>query len=381
MQTKKGEVVLLRLDFNVPTDEKGKILESFRIDESIPTIQALQKKGAKVVVIAHKESGTLEPIFNYLKRKLNKNLGRVSFCPEVAGAATSNAIQQLQPGEVLLVENLRLNDGEKANNLDFANFFASLADVYVNDAFSASHRTHASIVALPQVMKKMKKKVFLGPLFQKELKMLEKALKPKHPFFFLLGGAKFETKLNLLSKYEKVADHIFVGGALAHSFFDEWGYEIGTSLLDKEVKLSKAILDADNIILPVDVLVTNEVEQKNVKSASEVAPYDRIVDFGPNTLTIIKELARSAKTIVWNGPMGWYEKGFDKGTRELLIFLGSLKGKTVILGGGDTVAVANKLLKNKNYSGLKFTHISTGGGAMIDYLATGTLPGIKAVLV
>jgi phosphoglycerate kinase len=167
MQTKKGEVVLLRLDFNVPTDEKGKILESFRIDESIPTIQALQKKGAKVVIIAHKESGTLEPIFNYLKRKLNKDLGRVSFCPEVAGTATSNAIQQLQSGEVLLVENLRLNDGEKANNLDFANFFASLADVYVNDAFSASHRTHASIVALPQVMKKMNKKVFLGPLFKK----------------------------------------------------------------------------------------------------------------------------------------------------------------------------------------------------------------------
>lgn len=303
-----------------------------------------------------------------------------SFIKEVVGTEVKNRMEKIQRGEVLLVENLRLDDREKKNDIGMANFFATLADVYVNDAFSASHRTHTSIVALPQVMKKMKKKVFLGTLFKRELAQLEKALKPKHPFLFLLGGAKFDTKLALLAKYQKVADNIFVGGALAHSFFDTWGYEIGTSLLDKDTKLTTQLANADNILLPVDVVVKNEVDQPSTKPSDAVAPYEGIVDFGPNTLTITQELAKNAKTIVWNGPMGWYEKGFDKGTRELLIFLGSLKGKTVILGGGDTVAVSNKLLKNKKYSNLKFTHISTGGGAMIDYLATGTLPGIKAIL-
>jgi phosphoglycerate kinase len=376
MQAKKGEVVLLRLDFNVPINEQGKIIETFRIDESIPTIEQLQKKGAKVVVLAHRESGSLEPVAKYLKKKIKM----FSFIKEVVGTEVKNRMEKIQRGEVLLVENLRLDDREKKNDIGMANFFATLADVYVNDAFSASHRTHTSIVALPQVMKKMKKKVFLGTLFKRELAKLEKALKPKHPFLFLLGGAKFDTKLALLAKYQKVADNIFVGGALAHSFFDSWGYEIGTSLLDKETKLTTQIADAENILLPVDVVVKNEVDQVSTKLSDAVAPYERIVDFGPNTLTIIQELAKNAKTIVWNGPMGWYEKGFDKGTKELLITLGRLKGKVVILGGGDTVTVANKLLKNKKYSNLKFTHISTGGGAMIDYLATGTLPGIKAIL-
>lgn len=380
MQIKKGQVVLLRLDFNVPINEQGKILETFRIDESIPTIEQLQKKGAKVVILAHKESGTLKPVFNYLKKNLNKILGKVTFSEQIVGTEVSNAVQKMGNSDVLLIDNLRLNEGEKANNLDFANFFASIADVYVNDAFSASHRSHASIVAIPEVMKKMKKPVYLGPLFKKELKGLEKALKPKHPFLCLLGGAKFETKLALLERYRKVANNIFVGGALAHSFFNEWGYEIGTSLLDKDVQLSKGILEAKNIILPVDVVVMNEVGQVSTKPSDDVAPYERIVDFGPNTLTIIKELVKGSKTIVWNGPMGFYEKGFDKGTRELLVFLGNLKGKTVILGGGDTVAVASKLLKSKKFTNLKFTHISTGGGAMIDYLSAGTLPGIRAIL-
>lgn len=376
MQVKKGEVVLLRLDFNVPINEKDKIIETFRVDESIPTIEQLQKKGAKVVILTHRESGSLEPVAKYLKRKIKW----FAFVQAVVGPEVKDEIEKMQAGEVILLENLRLDDREKKNDIEMANFFATLADVYVSDAFSASHRTHTSIVALPHVMKKMKKRVFLGPLFKRELAQLEKALKPKHPFLFLLGGAKFDTKLALLAKYQKVADHIFVGGALAHSFFDSWGYEIGTSLLDKETKLTTQIADAENILLPVDVVVKNEVDQVSTKSSDAIAPYERIVDFGPNTLTIIQELAKNAKTIVWNGPMGWYEKGFDKGTKELLIILGSLKGKVVILGGGDTVTVANKLLKNKKYSNLKFTHISTGGGAMIDYLATGTLPGIKAIL-
>lgn len=376
MQIKKGEVVLLRLDFNVPIDEKGRIVESFRIDESLPTIEKLQKKGGKVVVLAHKESGSLEPVAKYLKKKLQN----FSFVKEVASENVKNKIEKLLAGEVLLVENLRLDEREKKNDVELANFFATLADVYVNDAFSASHRVHASIVALPQVMKKMKKKVFLGPLFKSELTQLEKALKPKHPFLFLLGGAKFETKLTLLDKYQKVADQIFVGGALAHSFFTNWGYEVGTSLVDSEVELSAKLLKAENMILPVDVVALDKSSKDMVEASDEVKAGEKIVDFGPDTLTIIKEMAKSAKTIVWNGPMGWYEKGYDTGTRELLIYLGNFKGKTIILGGGDTVAVAQKLLKNKKYANLKFTHISTGGGAMIDYLATGTLPGIRAIL-
>jgi phosphoglycerate kinase len=372
-KVKKNQKVLLRLDFNVPTDVSGKILETFRIDESIPTIIDLQKKGAKVIIIAHKESGSLEEVGIYLKSKLSKNT--FEFVNEIIGEKALIKTENVEAGHVLLLENLRLEKGEKENSREFAQLLADYADIYINDAFSASHRKHASIVGVPTIMKMQNKKVFLGPLFKRELKELAKALKPKKPFLFILGGAKFDTKLKLLNNYLAIAQNIFVGGALAHPFFVHLGYDIGQSFIDSEVQLTKNVLEAKNIILPTDVIT----DLGRVCLPGKLMPREAIADFGPETLKKIVDLASKSKTIVWNGPMGMYEKGFDKGTRELLIALGSMKNKTIILGGGDTVAVANKLLKSKKYSNLKFTHISTGGGAMIDYLSHGTLPGIDAV--
>lgn len=368
LKIKKGSRVLLRLDFNVPINESGKILETFRIDESIPTIISLQKKGASVVVIAHKESGSLTPVAKYLKTKLTN----FSFVDKIVGEEVLMKVEALKSGEVLLLENLRLDGGEKNNDKAFAKILASYGDVYINDAFSASHRKHASIVGLPKLLPSA-----LGPLFIKEIIALDKALNPKAPFLFILGGAKFETKLKLLTNFVKKADHIFVGGALAHSFLSAEGYEIGQSLLDSDVKLPKSILSAKNIILPFDVVALNDKNLSRTCSVNDVEKDEKIVDFGRSTLEVIVEIAKEAKTIVWNGPMGMYEKGFDKGSKDLLIALGAMKNKTVILGGGDTVAVVNKLLKTKK--DLKFTHISTGGGAMIDFLSGGSLPGIDAV--
>jgi phosphoglycerate kinase len=374
IKTKKGDRVLLRLDFNVPTDAHGKIQEAFRIDESLPTIFQLQKKGVKLIIIAHKESGSLEEVGKYLEKKLPKKSFR--FIDSIIGEEALAAVENTKEGEVLLLENLRFETGEKENDRDFAELLAGYADIYINDAFSASHRKHASIIGVPYIMKKQGKDAFLGSLFIKEIGELNKALEPKRPFFFILGGAKFDTKLKLLNNYLRIADNVFVGGALAHPFFKHYKYEIGQSYIDNEVKLSKNTIEAFNLILPSDVVT----DLGRVCFVDKVLPREAIADFGPATVSQILEIAKSAKTIVWNGPMGMYEKGFDKGTKDLLIGLGSLKGKTILLGGGDTVAVVNKLLKNKKYKDLKYTHISTGGGAMIDYLSHGTLPGIEAIL-
>jgi phosphoglycerate kinase len=369
LKVTKGTRVLLRLDFNVPINDAGKIMETFRIDESVPTILALVKKGAKVIILAHRESGTLAPVAKYLK----KIIAQFSFVPAVVGESVLAKLESMQDGEVVLLENLRSDEGEKKNDKAFAKILTSYGDVFINDAFSASHRKHASIVGVPKLLPSA-----LGPLFVKEIQALEKALSPKKPFLFILGGAKFETKLGLLNKYVHVADTVFVGGALAHSFFVKDGLEIGTSLLDSTVKLSPKIAKASNVVLPFDVVVETAggAKSKTVE-IDGVSSDERVVDFGAATLEVLCQIASEAKTIVWNGPLGWYEKGYGKGTKDLLTYLGKLKGKTVILGGGDTVAVASKLLKSKK--DLHFTHISTGGGAMIDYLSSGTLPGIEAV--
>jgi phosphoglycerate kinase len=365
LKIKKGDRVLLRLDLNVPINKKGEIVNDFRIKTSIPTVLKLQKLKAKTIIIAHKESGSLLPVYEYLKKKIKK----VHF---------NERYKNIEDGEVLLLENLRLNEGEKKNDISFAKYLSSFADFYINDAFSASHRTHASIVGVPQLLGK--DRCAIGPNFEDEIKKLEVALKGEHPLFLIIGGAKFETKLGLLEKYINIADKIFVGGALAHTFWQMQNINIGKSLIDNEVKLSKKIIEAykkGKIILPLDVTLQNkkmiEVKDlKNVKSSDF-----RVTDFGKNTLEGILDIAQKSKTIIWNGPLGYYEGGFDWGTKELMKGLGKMKTKKIILGGGDTVAVAENVLK-KNKT-LKFTHVSTGGGAMIDFLSNGNLPGLKVL--
>jgi phosphoglycerate kinase len=292
-------------------------------------------------------------------------------------------VNDLQNGEVLLLDNVRLNEGEKKNDPEFAKQLASLGEYYINEAFSASHREHASIVGIPNVLGSAK--CALGPKFVQEITQLGAALKPTHPMFLIVGGAKFDTKLGMLAKFIDIADNIFVGGALAHNFWKQkFSYNLGKSLLDEEVKLEEKILQQvdKKISLPADVII----ESREVKSPDQINDNERIVDFAENTLSRIVSLASEANTIVWNGPLGYYEGGYEWGTKNLLLQLSEIQklnpNKTIILGGGDTVTEIDKLngeLTAQGKDKLKFTHVSTGGGAMIDFLSNGTLPGIEAV--
>lgn len=379
LNLKEGDRVILRLDLNVPINDKGEIVNDFRIQESLPTIKMLQSLGVKTTIVAHKEKGDFKIIAEYLKTRVDKLYFETW--------NTSAPKHELQDGEVLLMDNVRLDEGEKKNDEAFAKQLASLGNYYINEAFSASHREHASIIGIPKVLGA--KSCALGPKFVQEITQLDAALSPTHPMLLIVGGAKFDTKLAMLDKFINIADNIFVGGALAHNFWKQkFNYNLGKSLLDEEVKLGENILNEvsvlinKKIILPKDVMV----ESREVKSPSEILESERIVDFGQISLQQILELAEKAKTIVWNGPLDYYEGGYDWGTKSLLLGLAGLQQKypekVIILGGGDTVTEIDKLnaeLTEQGKDKLEFTHVSTGGGAMIDFLSNGTLPGIDAV--
>ncbi len=360
----KGKKVLVRVDFNVPI-QNGKVMDDFRIKKALPIIQYLQSKKAKVILLAHlgeKGTETLAPV----AKKLSKYV-TTKFVSNIDGVVAQNAILKMQPGDVVLLENLRQNPGEVQNDKNFARTLASLGEVYVNEAFSVSHRAHASIVGIPKYLPS-----YAGFQLEAEIKHLSIALKPPHPFFFILGGAKFDTKMPLIKKFLKTADRVFIGGALANDFFKQEGYEVGISLLDKGQYNLKTLLKNTKLVLPVDVVAVAG-KKSRVTSVDGVLPNESILDVGPATVSLIEGYARGAKLVVWNGPMGNYEHGFEKGTDEVLKALSEVKGKT-ILGGGDTADLADKLHLEDS-----FTFVSTGGGAAIEFLAKGTLPGIKAL--
>lgn len=377
-----GSKVVLRLDLNVPTDEQGEITNDFRIQESMPTILQLKNLGAKIIIIAHKEEGSLEKIGKYLKEKLAKENINFHFISQTGSTELQNSSEYqklLEANDVLLLENVRNDKREKSKNPDerdeLGKIFAGFGDFYVNEAFSASHRDHASITSVPKFLPSC-----LGPKFINEIEKLTLALNPIHPSFLLVGGAKFDTKLPMIEKFLNISDKIFVGGALAHSFWKTKNYELGTSLVDNEVVLGDKVLAAEKsgqIILPTDVLT----DDKQNKNPDQIDKLEMVVDFGPKTLEIILDTARNSKTIVWNGPVDLYEKGFDWGTKELIENFSKIikedPTKNIILGGGDTVTEIDRV-KATNPD-IKFTHVSTGGGAMIDFLSTGTLPGIDAI--
>jgi len=371
LNIKEGEKVLLRVDFNVPTDQNGNITNFFRINETLPTILELQKMEAKIIIIAHKEEGSLEKVAEYLKTKI----AYFSFDKEAQK-------------QVHLLENIRLDKREKSKDVtvrdELGKELSLMGDYYINEAFSASHRDHASITSIPKFFTSEKK--CLGPKFLVEIEKLSLALSPKHPMLLLVGGAKFDTKLALLEKFLDTADKIFVGGALAHTFWKNKSYNLGQSLIDQEVVLSEKVINAEisgKIFLPSDVMVEN----RESKKPNELNTDERVVDFGKVTLENILSIAKNSNTIVWNGPVDFYEKGFDWGTKELLENLERLivenREKQIILGGGDTVTEIEKVRDEKRKSdpdfNFHFTHVSTGGGAMIDFLSNGTLPGIESI--
>lgn len=361
----KGKRVLLRLDLNVPL-KGGRVINGYRIKRALPTIKFLKSQGAKTIIISHIGSDgekSLRPVANYLNKKMN-----VGFYPKLESNDLPDLISAMKHGGVMMLENLRKDPGELHNDMNFAKRLAKLGNIYVNDAFSVSHRDHASVVLLPKLLPS-----YAGFLFEDEVSHLSRVLHPSHPFLFILGGAKFGTKIPLIKKFLRIADTVFVGGALANNFFKEAGYEIGASLSDSGNFKLKPLLNNKKLIMPSDVIVKTRTGTL-VKDAGSIRERDSIKDAGPKTLREIDKLVSKAKFILWNGPLGNYEEGFDKGTIGLLKTITKSRAESVV-GGGDSLALISKLGIEK-----KFTFVSTGGGAMLDFLANGTLPGIKALI-
>ncbi|MEK7501823.1 MAG: phosphoglycerate kinase [Patescibacteria group bacterium] len=363
----EGARILMRVDFNVPI-KGGVITDDFRIRAVVPTIKFLQSKGAKVILISHIETNegeniSLKPVADHLNK-----LGVATIFIQNLKNAHEFIENELSNGGVALLENLRFSEGEKKNDTKFAKELASLGDIFVNEAFSCSHREHASIGGIPKFLPS-----YAGFQFEKEVLNLSRAFEPFHPLLFILGGAKFETKIPLLEKFMNIADIIFVGGALASDFFKEKGYEIGQSLVsESNFNLSRFLKNA-KLFIPIDI--TNQ--NNEIMSPESLSKDDKIMDSGPRTLEILREKINQAKFILWNGPLGMYENGFKNPTLELAKMIGeatSKNGAVSIVGGGDTVAATAELdIENQ------FTFVSTGGGAMLNFLAKGTLPGIEAL--
>ena len=361
-----GKRVLVRLDLNVPLTDAGYVdtSDADRITKSLPTITWLTDAGAKVIIISHigrdpKES--LRPIVRYMEQFMT-----IGFDPELGGERLHEVVKNMGNGHALLLENLRSNPGEEANDETFAKSLASLADFYVNDAFAVSHRAHASVVGIPKLLPH-----FAGLQMEQEVEHLSKAFSPESPSILVLGGAKFETKLPVIAKFLNIVDHIIIGGALANNFYKSMGYNAGSSLVDDAADIS-AVLGNSKIIIPDRVIIENE-QGRLEKLASAVGHGDKIVDIAPSGLDAHADLFKGVKFVLWNGPMGNYENGFIEGSKKIVDLIASSEAQSVV-GGGDSVALIKKMeMENK------FGFLSTGGGAMLEYLAQGTLPGIDAL--
>lgn len=340
-QNLTGRRVLLRLDLNVPI-ENGVVSDDFRIKQSLPTLHKLVAAGARVTVLAHlgKKGASISPVAAYLKK--------------------------LFP-TVTILENLRLDSGEESNAPEFAAKLAAQGDLYINDAFSASHRVHASIVGLPQLLPGA-----AGLEFAAEVRHLSRLFQPARPFLAIIGGAKFGTKLPLVRHFLGIADHIFIGGALAHPIFKLRGWEIGKSLSDDAVGDLSDLAHNSKVIIPSEVVVKQN-EKTFVTTPDRVPTDGTIVDAGARVLADLGKIINDAATILWNGPLGNYEHGYGEPTQELGKMIVKSRAETVI-GGGDTIAA----LESLNIFD-QFGFVSTAGGAMLDYLVKGTLPGIIAL--
>lgn len=355
----KGKRVLVRMDFNVPIKD-GVVVDDFRLVKSLPFINFLSQAGAKVILLSHlgDEGASLLPVAEWLNERQP-----ITFYELWPDALFSS---ELNDGSVSLLNNLRLYPGEIANETFFTNRLVNFADIYINNAFSASHRKHASIVGVPKLLP-----AYAGPLFEQEFTELSKLFSAEKPFVLILGGVKFSTKVPLLRKYLTVADKIFVLGALAHGFLKQKNLPIGQSLLEDEA-LFADFTDTEKFILPVDVVVERD-GQKVTQAITQVSPVDIIYDAGPETIKLIEEAVKDARTILWNGPLGNFEKGFVEGTEAVAKIVAHASGYSVV-GGGDTIASIQVLNLES-----EFGFMSTAGGAMLDFLSTGTLPGIEAL--
>jgi phosphoglycerate kinase len=359
----KGKRVLLRASLNAPVDN-GVVSETFRLEQALPTIEFLKKNGARIIIVGHigrEKDESLKPVHEALSR-----FTAVQWGGEIAEARA--VVDALQNGEAVLLENLRQDDRETAGDDSLAKELADLVDLYVNDAFSDSHREHASITGVPRYLPS-----YFGMSFWREYEGLSQAMKPLSPSIFILGGAKFETKMPLIERYAALYDQVFIAGALANDVFKAKGFEVGKSLISDVDLSGNQLLNNSRVMVPSDVVVDGPVGRREV-GARAVAGEEIIMDIGPTTLKDIEGLVQNARTILWNGPLGNFEKGFSLGT-EMLARMISKSDAYSVVGGGDTVAAIRSLGLDA-----RFGFMSTAGGAMLVFLETGTLPAIDAVL-
>jgi phosphoglycerate kinase len=384
----KGKKVLIRVDFNVPLD-KGKITDDTRIVSSLPTIRYVIEQGGYPILMSHlgRPKGKSSPEFSLAPcaRRLAELLGKpVIMAPDCIGENVQKQITRLSVGESVLLENLRFHPGEEKPKEDpgFAKQLAQLGEVYINDAFGTAHREHASTFT---IVPQFKGNAAAGFLMEKEIRFLGDALtKPKRPFFAVIGGAKVSSKIGVIKALVKKIDVLLIGGAMAFTFLKAKGIEIGDSLFEPEfLDTAKAILDAYEsagvkLMLPIDHVIVKDPEQENlirfVLNEEGIPKGYQGVDIGPETIEQFSQELQHAKTVFWNGPMGIFEKkSFSKGTRALAEAIAGLKATTIV-GGGDSVSAIRSM--NMVH---QFTHISTGGGASMEYIEYGTLPGIEAI--
>ncbi|HEX5774665.1 MAG TPA: phosphoglycerate kinase [Candidatus Paceibacterota bacterium] len=367
----EGVPVLVRAALNVPI-KNGKVANTFRLRAALPTIEYLRSRSAKVILIGHiGDTGTetLAPVVEALRALVPS----ITFATDAIGPEARRAVRDMVPGDVLVLENLRRHAGEKGNDPAFAAELASLADAFVQDSFDVCHREHASVVGVPRLLPS-----YAGLQLELEMRELGKALKPKRPALAIIGGAKFATKEPVLAMLMGRYDTVFVGGALANDFVQAKGMPVGTSLVSSVPTRSlHALAKNPKLMLPADYVVAplgSRRTEGRIAVVDDVRPDEAILDDGPQTIERLAALSARAKTILWNGPLGNYENGFTEATEALARVIASSDAHTII-GGGDTVAAIEKLGFADDMS-----FISTGGGAMLDFLADGTLPGVDALL-
>lgn len=386
----KGKKVIMRVDFNVPLDKEtnSKITDTTRVDAAMPTIEYILSQGASLILMSHlgRPKGeanpkySLKPVYDYLKTKLPNN--KVLFANDCIGEEVKKTAASLNAGDVLLLENLRYHAEEEKNDANFSKQLSDLADVYVNDAFGTAHRAHASTAGI--VSSKPSMPAVAGFLMEKEIKYLGDAVaEPKRPFVAIIGGAKVSSKISVLKNLLNKVDTLIVVGGMAYTFLKAKGYEIGASLCEDDyIQTAKEIMDKakelnKTLYLPVDNIIAdkfdNDANRKTVDCDSIPQGWMGM-DVGDKTLKELEGILKDAKTVVWNGPLGVFEmSNFAKGTFEVAKFIAN-SGAVSIIGGGDSVSAVNK-------SGVadKMTHISTGGGASLEFLEGIELPGIKVL--
>ena len=384
----QGKTVLMRVDFNVPLKD-GKITNDNRITAALPTIEYALNQGAKVVAFSHlgrvkeeadKASKSLAPVAVRLSELLGKE---VKFVPETRGAELEAAIKGLKDGEILMFENTRFEDvegkKESKNDPELAKYWASLGDVYVNDAFGTAHRAHASNVGIASNIGEGNSAS--GFLVDKEIKFIGGAVdNPDRPLVAILGGAKVSDKIAVIENLLEKADKVIIGGGMAYTFMKAQGKEIGISLCENDkVEYARELMAkaGDKLVLPIDTVVAKEFsnDAPSRVAAGDIQPDEEGLDIGPKSVELFKKTLEGAKTVIWNGPMGVFEMpNFAKGTIGVCEAIANLKGATTIIGGGDSATAAISL----GYAE-KFSHISTGGGASLEYLEGKVLPGIDSL--